>query len=185
MKKIGLLVIVLLLSGVVFGQTKAEKKAAKKAKKEAKLKREIANADTLVAIMESKQFVLEAHTLYDKKGQNYVLSPNINFVAFDGDNSTIQLAFQNLVGWNGVGGITLDGKVTLLEVDRKPGETSFNVNARVKNKGGGGMTMMFFRVSSEGFARVEMNGSFGERISFQGRIVPLSESSVYKGMPVY
>lgn len=184
MKKIGFALIIVLLSASVFAQTKAERKAAKKAKKEAKLQQDLANAEILITIVESKRFVLEANTLYDRSGQSFNLSSNLNFVGFDGENSTIQLAFQQLVGWNGVGGVTVDGKITQLEVKQKEGSATFSVDARVLNKGGGLVTMIF-RISSNGSARVDMSGSFGERLSFQGNIVPLTNTAVYKGTPTF
>jgi hypothetical protein len=184
MKKIGISLIIVLMSVAAFAQTKAERKEAKKAKKEAKLKEDIASAEVLVAIIESKRFVLEANTLYDKSGQSYNLNSSINFVGFDGESSTIQLAFEQLVGWNGVGGVTLDGKISQIEVKQKEGSASFSVDARVNNKGGG-MVTMIFRVSSNGSARVDMSGSFGDRLSFQGNIVPLSNTAVYKGTATF
>jgi hypothetical protein len=99
MKKIGLVFVIMLLSVTLFAQTKAERKEAKKNKKEAKLKEEMARAEIYVGIIESKKFVLEANTLYDKTGRTFNLSSNLNFVGFDGENSTIQLTFNQLIGW--------------------------------------------------------------------------------------
>ena len=184
MKKIGFALIIVLISVTAFAQTKAERKEAKKAKKETKLKEDIANAEVFIAIVQSKRFVLEANTLFDKSGQGYNLNSNINFVGFDGESSTIQLAFNQLVGWNGIGGVTIDGKISQMEVKQKDGSPTFTVDATVINNGGG-MVTMIFRVSSNGSARVDMSGSFGERLSFQGNIVPLGQTSVYKGSSEY
>ena len=184
MKKISFALIIVLISVTAFAQTKAERKEAKKAKKEAKLKEDLSKAEVFLTIVESQRFVLEANTLFDRSGQSYNLSSSINFVGFDGENSTIQLAFEQLVGWNGVGGVTIDGKISQMKVKQKDGSATFSVDARVMNKGGG-MVTMIFRVSSNGSARVDMSGSFGERISFQGNIVPLSQTAVYKGTPTF
>lgn len=179
------LVIIMLLFGVsVFAQTKEEKQAAKKAKKEARQEQDKANTAVLINIVESKKFVLEANILYDRYGVSYFLSSTINFVGFDGKNSTIQLAFDQLVGWNGVGGVTIDGKISSMEIIASDDGIGFSINARVQNKGGGLFTMLF-RVSSDGSARVDMSGSFGERLSFQGNIVSLDKTIVYKGTPVF
>jgi hypothetical protein len=45
------------------------------------------------------------------------------------------------------------------------------------------MTTMIFRVSSDGSARVDMSGAFGDKITFQGTIYSLEETKVYKGTP--
>ena len=184
MKKIGFALIIVMLSTAVFAQTKAERKAAKKAKKEAKLQQDLASSEIFKAIVESRRFVLEANTLYDKSGHTFNLSSNLNFVGFDGENSTIQLSFNQLVGWNGVGGVTLDGKISQMEIKQKEGSPSFTVDARVHNKGGSLVTMVF-RISSNGSARVDMSGSFGDRLSFQGNIVPLTNTSIFKGTPTF
>lgn len=181
MKKISLLLIVLLSAVIVFAQdTKEDKKAARKTRKEEQQRIALNNSEELKAIIASKQFVLEANMLFSKGGMTYNLNSTTNFVGFDGDNSTIQLAFNSLVGWNGVGGVTLDGKVTKMEIKGKEGKPNFTVNAVVSNNTGGLVTMIF-RISSDGNARVDMTGSFGDRLSYQGRIVKLSESRVYKG----
>ena len=172
------------LGASVFAQTKEEKKAAKKAKKEAKMLRDKENTAILMGIVESKQFVLEANTLFDRTGASYILNSTINFVGFDGVNSTIQLGFDQLVGWNGVGGVTLDGKINEMKIKEQKDGIGFTVNGSVLNKGGGLVTMVF-RVSSSGNARVDMSGSFGEKISFQGNIIALGKSNVYKGTAVF
>ena len=185
MKKILILIVVLLSSGFVFGQeTKEERKAARKARKEEQKRIALENSQQLQAIIETKMFVLEAHTLFDKRGTSYNLNSTTNFVGFDGENSTIQLAFDQLIGWNGLGGLTVDGKIRTMEIKGKENQPQFTVNAAVQNRGGGLVTMLF-RVSSDGNARVDMSGSFGEKVSFQGRIVSLVNSSVYKGTPLF
>ena len=71
-----------------------------------------------------------------------------------------------------------------MEIKGKDDQATFSINVAVHNKGTGPVTMIF-RVTSDGNARVDMSGSFGERLSFQGRIVSLSETSVYKGTPIF
>ena len=185
MSKISLVMIFLLLGFGAYAQnSKSDKKAEKQARKEAKLQQAKENTAALIAVVESKQFVLQANTLFDRYGNSLPLNSNLNFVGFDGEYSTIQLSFTGLVGWNGVGGVTIDGRITKMEIKVKDDGIGFTINAAVQNKGGG-LTTMFFRVSSDGNARVDMNGNFGERLSFQGFIVPLQESTVYKGTPRY
>lgn len=188
MKRFVLLLVILVSSGLVIESSaqssKEERKIAKAAKKAAKFEKDSINSVNLKAVVASKAFVLEANTLYARTGQSYVLNSTTNFVGFDGKNSTIQLAFDQLIGWNGVGGITLDGTISKMEIaDNKKG-FGFTINISVKQKIGG-MVTMFFNVSADGSARVDMSGSFGEKLTYQGRIVPLSESNVYKGTSLF
>ena len=104
--------LLIIASGSLLAQSASEdRKATKKAKKEQEEKLNIEKTNRLYGLVEQKQFVLEANTLFDKSGMSFQLNSNINFVGFDGKNATIQLAFDQLVGWNGVGGITLDGTI--------------------------------------------------------------------------
>ncbi len=188
MKRIILLLLIVFGSGLIIDSNaqsaREEKKKEKAEKKAAKMKQDSINNDNLKIMVVSKAFVLEANTLYARTGQSFTLNSTTNFVGFDGKNSTIQLAFDQLVGWNGVGGVTLDGTIAKMEiVDNKKG-LGFTINATVRQKVGGAVTLIF-RVSADGNARVDMSGSFGERISYQGRIVPLAETRVYKGTTLY
>ena len=182
MKKLGIMLVLVLAGSLVFAQTKEERKAAKQAKKEVRMQEDKANTAKLKSLVETKKFVLEANTLYDKTNTAYVISSNLNFVGFDGEFSTIQFSFNGLVGWNGVGGVTLDGSISKMEIKENKNGVGFTVNAVVQNKGGGLVTMLF-RVSPNGLTKVSMNGSFGERLSLQGYLVPLDKSSVYKATP--
>lgn len=183
-----LVFIVSLLAFQSHAQTFKEQREAKKKEKAEKRvveeKEAQANSEKLKALVESQKFVLEANTLYGKSGQSYILNPTINFVGFDGTNSTIQLAFDGLVGWNGVGGVTLDGTIAKMEMKPNKKGYGFTINATVRQKVGGVVTMLF-SVMPDGSARVNMSGSFGDRISFQGYIVSLEDTRVYKGTTLY
>ena len=184
MRAISLIIIMVLLASSVFAQTKEEKQAAKKAKKEAKVQQDKENTAILIEMVKSKKFVLEAYTLYSKAGESFNLSSNLNFVGFDGENSTIQFSFGQLSGWNGVGGVTLDGEITKMEVNENKNGVGFTINASVSNKGGG-IVIMTFSVNSIGNARVDMQGFFGDRLSFQGNIISLEKTIVYKGTAIF
>lgn len=179
-----LLALVLVIGGALAQETKEDRRAAKKARKAEKERIALENTEQLRLICATKMWVLEANTLYGRSGASFMLTPNINFVGFDGEFSSIQLSFNDLVGWNGVGGVTLDGKISKMEIKSKEGKPGFTINASVQNRGGGLVTMTF-RVSSDGNTRVDMNGSWGEKLGFQGYIVPLSQTSVYKGTPSF
>ncbi|MDW7692662.1 DUF4251 domain-containing protein [Flammeovirgaceae bacterium SG7u.111] len=187
MKKLilSLLVLFQLSAVAVFAQeNKEEKKLTKKEKKELKMRERLEQKEVLLAIINEGRFVIETHTVYDRYGQSYNMNPNINFVAIDKDKSTIQLAFNHLVGWNGVGGITLDGTVTKLEINEGKNNKAIQVQMRVSNRGTGWADINI-SVSNDGYARAYIRGDFGERITFSGQLVSLEESSVYKGMPLF
>ncbi len=184
MRAISFVIIMLLLGGNVIAQTKEEKKAAKKAKKEAKVQADKENTAVLMEIVESKKFVLEANTIYYKNGNSQVVSSNLNYVGFDGLNSTIELPIKELAGWDGVAGMTVYGKITKMEIIPYKDGVGFNVYSAVQNKGGGIVTLVI-KVNSSGNARVDMSSSFGESISFHGNLIALDKSQVYRSTPIF
>jgi len=162
--------------------TKEEKKAMRKAKKEEdKRKREEALIN-FEKYAEMRAWVVEAHTVFDKQGQSYQMDPSINFVGVSKEETTVQLSFTGLMGWNGVGGVTLEGKIGKYEYSND----GKSVNITMSAMGSGlGIVDIFLTVTGDSNGRVTVSGNWGDRITFQGRFVSLEESSVYKGTPTY
>ncbi len=162
--------------------TKEEKKAMRKAKKEEdKRKREEALIE-FEKYAEMREWVVEAHTVFDKQGQSYQMDPNINFVGVDKDETTVQLSFTGLMGWNGVGGVTLEGKIGKYEHSND----GKSLNITISAMGSGlGVVDIFMTVTGDGNGRATVSGNWGERITFQGKFVSLEESTVYKGTITY
>lgn len=135
-------------------------------------------------IFEEKSFVLEANTVYSKKGRSFQMNSSINFVKLEEGVGVVQLAFDQLVGWNGVGGITLDGKVRNYKVNKGDGtkmpSVQFDMNGTL------GWATVRINVNSSGIARADVDaGMSGDRISFSGPLKPLKESSVYQGTTLF
>lgn len=135
MKRVLLLLAVLLFSAgtMMAQQDKAAEKAAKKAEKEAKKAAEAAEQMALfeqgVQALKEKDFVLEAERVEFKRGQFVYVTPSTNFVSMKGDRATIQLAFNGPVsGPNGIGGITVDGSASNIEMKTdKKGNVTFSM----------------------------------------------------------
>jgi len=136
-------------------------------------------------IFEEQSFVLEANTVYGKRGRSYIMNSTINFVKLDQGTGVLQLGFDQIVGWNGVGGITLDGRVRNYEVIKG---TDKNKMPSVKfdmNGASVGWASVMITVNSSGMATAYVSGNFGERITFAGPLKDLKESSTYQGMTNY
>jgi|LGVF01.1.fsa_nt_gb hypothetical protein len=175
MKKI-ILFIAVITSVVACGPAKPltpEEQAELNAKKE-----------LYTQIFNDKSFVVEANTVYSKRGQSFQVNSTINFVRLKEGEGTLQLGFDQIVGWNGVGGITLDGKVrnyTVIEGDEsKMPRVKFDMNGPSI-----GWATVNITVNSSGMARATVDGNFGERITFSGPLKTLEESGTFKGMTNY
>ncbi|HBH25013.1 MAG TPA: hypothetical protein DDY13_16535 [Cytophagales bacterium] len=183
------LMFIISMTAISFAQSDKGKemekmsKAEKKALKQAEMK---ANKDSLLQIIENKQWVLEAYQLQGKYGQTFNLSPTTNFVAVKGDRNVWQFAFNGLIGWNGIGGITIDGKVTKYEVS--PGKKAKSaISIRMNTMAPGtGPANIIMTVTSDGHARATVSGAFSnDRLTFTGKLSPLEMSNIYKGTSLF
>lgn len=196
MKKIVLLLAVLLFGAgsMMAQQDKSAEKAAKQAEKEAKKAEkaakkaaEEAEANALfeqaVQALKNKDFVLEADRIEFKRGSFVYVTPNTNFVSVKGEKATIQLAFNTpAAGPNGIGGITVDGTTSgvQMKTDKKETLCTMNVqgvavSARV--------TFRMAKGTNKCTATVSPNFN-SNRISFTGNLYPSSESNVFKGRSI-
>lgn len=135
-------------------------------------------------IFEEKSFVLEANTVYSKKGRSFQMNSSINFVKLEEGVGVVQLAFDQLVGWNGVGGITLDGKVRNYVV--KKGDGTKMPSVQFDMNGVLGWATVRINVNSSGSARAVVDeGMSGDRITFSGPLKPFKDSNVYQGSTLF
>ncbi|MCG8310932.1 MAG: DUF4251 domain-containing protein [Cytophagales bacterium] len=161
-----------------------EKKISRKERKELKRQRHIEQKQAILDLFYSKKWVIEAHTVFDRYNQSYQLNPTINFVGVKDEEGALQLGFDGLIGWNGVGGVTIDGQVTKYEIKEGKENSSPVINLRFQGRGiGAAVINVTVNTSKQATARV--NGDFGDRITFSGIIKSLEESSVYKGQSLF
>ena len=160
---------------------RAERKAQRDAEK-AREKREEARAyaDAVQAI-NNRKFVLEADRITYKRGRSAIVTTNTNFVLLHGEKASVQVAFNGpYAGPNGIGGITVDGRVGEVKTatDKKG-----NVTCSFSVMGVGISAQVSIRLTHDtNNASVTINPNFNSnRLSLDGKVIPLSESSVYKG----
>jgi len=188
MKKLGLLLILLvgiLLEVQAQEQSEKSKKELKQEKKEAKkLARQVAQSEAVLksnVLITSKFWVLEATTLQGKQGSSVInLDPTLNFVIVEQDKGIIQLGLNGLAGWNGVGGVTLEGDITSYDV--KPGKTE-NQPVRLTARFSGPSVNAMLRLTVSGeYGDVVITGNYSnDRITFRGKLVHPNESTVFVG----
>ncbi|KXX72066.1 DUF4251 domain-containing protein [Flammeovirga sp. SJP92] len=164
---------------------KEQKKKAKEEKKAQAEAFEKLQHDQALAAIDSQQFVLEANQLYDRRGRTVNVQSNINFIKVQKDVGTLQIGSANLVGWNGVGGITVDGRISDWKVkkDDKNGRTtvSFNIMGSML------VARVIYDLDGTGnYCNVRIDGVFSARqLKMRGILVPNNMSSTYEGMIRY
>ena len=180
-----LLILIFLISTSLFAQEmEGKQKLTKEQRKELRKQKTLENKQKIIDLLNSQQWIIEANTVYDRYNQSYQLNPTINFVGVDNKDAALQLGFDGVVGWNGVGGVTIDGTVTSYKVNEGKGNSSPSVSLRFSGRGTGSANI-HVTVNSSGNATARVNGDFGSRITFQGQLVPVSESVVYKGQSLF
>ena len=164
--------------------SKKEQRKLAKAERKAKKKEEQNAAWAKVnSMVENKRWVLEANQLIGKQGQTVNLISNVNFVYIIGDLGTVQLSFPNVSspGFNNIGGITIEGKVTKYEY-KKRGNGGI-LSATIF---GSGASMDIIFTPDPFTARCEVRSSTtSKRITFTGVMKLPEESSVYKGRKLF
>lgn len=181
-----LLILVFVLSGYsVQAQSDSTKeeltpKERRALKKQEKLEEEEAAKKETLALVYSQRFIVKASQVYGDRGGTFNVSPTTNFIIVDSANSTVQLSFTGLVGWNGVGGVTLDGAIFDFKVDEGKEGKGFTITYRIEGSISRGRVVM--NVSPTGGVSATIYGDFGDQINFTGTIEPLEDSNHFKGI---
>ncbi len=134
--------------------------------------------------IENKSFILEADRVVFKRGRTAYVMSNTNFVAVDGDKATVQVAFNvPASGWNGLGGITVDGNVSGYKIKySKKG----NIDLRMNVTGVGisaQVTISIPKGTNRASADIYPNFN-SNRLTLEGKLIPLEQSSAFKGFPL-
>jgi hypothetical protein len=156
--------------------SKKEIRALKKQKKDAELK---ILYDSISQVLDSRQFVLEADFLDNLKGRRINVLSSLNFVKVDTTYSVIQIGSNRGLGYNGVGGVTAEGNVTRWKMEKNDKKKSFQVSMTVMTNIG--IYDVFMDISADGDASAIISGLRPGRLRYDGKIVPLDESTVFKG----
>jgi len=181
MKKI--IVIFSLIAGMIAvlpAQDNLSKKEQKKLERE---KRLMAEFESTKHILENKLFILEANRLYDRYGNSVSVSSMTNFIGVDSSSAIIQTGNPHRIGYNGLGGITAEGRITNFELDINEKKKTFRITMNVNSPLG--MYEVHMDIGASGYANATLFGIRGRSISYYGEIVPIAESIVYEGVESY
>lgn len=178
MKKIFILTILLSTMTFAFGQTNEKlTKEEKKAKKEA----EALEAKTkIMALAELRQWVVEVNQAYDRDNNPYRLNSQINFAGVNGEIMIIQLGFDGLQGWNGVGGITLEGQVSKYEIKEGKPNKPVRIDITTTSSTLGTLDIQV-TLPSGSQATIYINSISSGRLRLNGNLKSFEESKVHQG----
>ena len=193
MKKLRIFAGVMALAGMLLWQpvqaqtlSKKEKRQVEKMrrKKEKTRQREAAHAYYL-QLLQKKYFVFQADYLTDTRGNSFILNPTINFMSVVGDSIVLQFGFDNVIGWNGVGGITVRGLLYHYKLQQGKKGSGINLRTDVQLFGPGLPPHLNLYVSDDGSAQLTIYPGVGDQITLFGTIVSPDDANVFKGMPLF
>lgn len=158
----------------------------KMTKKERKMAREKANYEAILELLDEREFVIEAYEFIDENGQTAQVNTSTTFVAVRDSFATMQVTFPNSVGlgYNGLGGVTLDGQVTKLEMIDKDPDKGVTFRLRVFGTGFASADM-FVDVFTDGRAMVRYTGTYGANFRLRGYFRSWGQASIFKGSALY
>lgn len=188
MKKLFLFMAILALGVPVYAQS--EKRIYTKEEQESACSRELqkqleAIQDSIDYVnaanaLENLDFVLEADQIQFKRGGLAFVSATTNFISLSDSKAVVQIAPFNGGGPNGVGGITVEGTASNIEMKtEKNGNMFFSMNVM-----GAGISASvdIWLYKGGNSATVTVNPNFhSNRITLNGRLVPTALSEVFKG----
>lgn len=182
--------LALLVTGIFAQEVEqTDARAARKLSREEKIAQrkteEEVQAKMVDWMVNSRQFVLEAHTLSNRRGDRMNVSSRINFIAVDSNKITIQLAsVSGIGGSNGMGGVTTDGRISKYDLT-KFGKSGSGYSIRIQAMTSLGSYDLIFTISRLGNADAALSGATtGGRLEYHGYLVPKMISKVFKGSAI-
>ena len=182
--------IILLLALAVFvaigagAQDKKERKLTKQERKALEARKDSQISARARQAVYDTAFVVEADEVTFKRGYTAHVTSDTNFIAVCGGEAVVQVAFNvPWPGFNGLGGITVDGYINKYE---RTEDEKGNVYVQMSVNGRAISAQVFITLwadTDEATVSVQQNFYSG-RITLNGKVVPVGESRVYKAMPV-
>jgi len=184
MRWICLILISLFLSGGLIAQnqkttkeTKKEASERKKEEKKAEIERQYQHTDSLLT---GRRFILEAQFLRNNIGQRVNVITTLNFISVDSLAGVIQVGNTQRVGYNGVGGVTVQGRVIDWKLVKDDKKKDFFLTMTIQ--GNIDIYDISMTIDYSGYTTATLNGVNTGKLIFEGNLVSRKGSSVFKGM---
>jgi len=154
----------------------------KLSKQERKAAKETLKAEQFMylnTLLESKSFVLEADFLQNQYGDRINVTPLLNFIQVNKSDIVLQTGTNVNRGYNGVGGVTAQGTMSSFKIVKNLKSYSYLLKFTVLSNIGTYYVSM--NISSDNRARAEITGLNRGKLIYNGRLVALNDSRIFKG----
>ncbi|NOX85022.1 MAG: DUF4251 domain-containing protein [Chlorobi bacterium] len=160
---------------------KEQKKLEKEQAREKKEAEQAVHKETIAKLLAKKFFVFKASRLYGPQGQSYSVSSAINFFAVIDSLVIVQISAEQLIGLNGVGGVTFEG-ITYRYVFEKNEDSKKPMIVKSRVKRVEGSPYFTISVMDNGQADLNLVLTHGGTIRMSGEIVDPREAGIFKGL---
>lgn len=181
MKKLIIVFFALIIAGSTFAQDKTPAdKSEKKLKKEQRKTLLAEQYQKNIAMVESKQFVLEADFLVSHAGIQYPVTNVLNYILVDSSLSIVQVGQNYGMGSNGVGGFTAKGTISKWEVDRDDKKKIITIRYTLSAAAIVYNVLLYLPTNGNANGTISAY-SLANKVNYVGKLVPLRKSVVYEG----
>ena len=133
------------------------------------------------AALTNRDFVLQATSVTFKNGETAFVNSTTNFISLKGNKAVVQISPSNFAsGPNGVGGVTVEGSVSGLEIKTdKKGHTTLTMN--VMGIGINAQVEVYMYPGTNNATATVYPNFNSNTIWLQGTLVPYENSNVFEG----
>jgi hypothetical protein len=154
-------------------------KLSRQEKKEAKKAQLVANYYALDTLLNMKSFVLEADFLQDRYGSRINVPSNLNFIKVNNTHGILQTGTNFGTGYNGVGGVTAEGRIGSWEITKNPKKLYYTIHFDMLTNIGN--YDIFMTVNSANQAEATITGLGPGKLTWEGHLEMNFNSKVFKG----
>ena len=181
-KSIGWLIL-LIFSLVSYSSRAQDVKLSRQEKKALEHDQLLANYMAIDTLLERKTFVIEADYLENQYGAQVPVTSVLNFILLDSTKAVLQTGSNYRQGYNGVGGVTAQGKIQNYKVQKDPKNLNYTVRFTVMTNVG--IYDILMTISADTNARATISGLSRGQLTWDGRFQNLYKSDVFKGQETY
>jgi hypothetical protein len=133
------------------------------------------------AALANQDFVFEASSVTFRNGATTYVNSTTNFISLKGNKAVVQISPSNYVsGPNGVGGVTVEGTVSGLEV-RKDNKGRTRLSMNVMGIGINAQVEIYMNPGSSSSSATVYPNFNSNTLWLQGTVVPYENSNVFEG----
>jgi len=147
--------------------------------KEVRKAQMVSSFNILDSLLNAKSFVLEANILQNKYGERINVVPTLNFIKVDESNGVLQTGSNFSMGYNDVGGVTAEGSLGGWRIYKNEKKLShilqFSLLTNI------GIYDISMTVSANNYAVATIRGLGPGELTWEGHLVAINNSRVFKG----